>query len=396
MNATADNLFTIVTPEYAALNELRRCVEACDFAGYDPYDALNSPVLRLLAGGSKWARLLAIQAVKRFPFNLRPLLLYRPGHNPKALGLFLEGYVRLHRSGHRGARARIASLLDLLERQCRRHGSGHGWGYNFDWQSRVFFVPRGLPNGACTSFVGHALLDTWETLHEQRALDLAVPIAQFLMCELNRVREGDAFCFSYTPVDTYAVHNVNLLCASLLIRLYTVLGDSTLRDTALSALTYSMKHQQGNGSWYYSERTGFRWIDSFHTGFNLESIRRFLRLGQALEHRQAYYGGREFYVRNLFLPDGSPKYFHDRLYPIDIHSGAEAISFFSAEPACRGLARRVLSWVLANMYDGNGRFYFQKHKRLTNRIAYVRWSQAWMFRALTAYLETAPERCAAI
>jgi hypothetical protein len=371
-----------------ALNHLRRWIEARDFAGYDPYDALNSPLLRMLSLGSKFGRMAAIQAVKRCPVDLRRMLLVSPGHNPKALGLFLEGYTRLCRSNlDDGARVRIIRLMDLLESLRSTGCSGNAWGYNFDWQSRVFFVPRGTPSIVCSSFIGHALLDAWETVRQQRALDLAVPISQFLLRDLNRSSDGDTFCFSYTPVDKYAVHNANLLGASLLIRLYRVTGDCALRDAALAALAYSLKYQREDGSWLYSERPGSRWIDSFHTGFNLESIRRFLELGEAPGHVEAYAAGVEFYARNFFLADGTPKYFHDRLFPIDIHSVAEAITFFSGEVAYSGLARRVLSWALANMYDGSGRFWFQKHKSFTIRIPYMRWSQAWMFRALTAYRE---------
>jgi hypothetical protein len=388
MQATAEEPKSLNMLEASALTVLRRWVEARDFAGYDPYDALSSSILRILSLGSKWGRVAVIQGMKRCPVNLRRLLLVRPGHNPKALGLFLEGYVRLCRNNLDDcARGRITHLMELLESQRSSRCSGNGWGYNFDWQSRVFFVPRGTPSIICSSFIGHALLDVWETLHEQRALDLAVPIAQFFLRDLNRTPDGETFCFSYTPVDTYAVHNANLLGASLLMRLYNVTQDFVLREAALAALAYSMKYQREDGSWFYSERPGSRWIDSFHTGFNLESIRRFLNLGQASEHLEAYSAGVEFYARKFFLPDGTPKYFHDRLFPIDIHSAAEAITFFSGEVAYTELAERVLAWALCNMYDGSGQFWFQKHKRFTIRVPYMRWSQAWMFRALAAYKE---------
>jgi hypothetical protein len=34
------------------------------------------------------------------------------------------------------------------------------------------------------------------------------------------------------------------------------------------------------------------------------------------------------------------------------------------------------------MQDSRGHFYFQKRRLFTNRIAYMRWSQAWMLKAL--------------
>jgi N-acetylglucosaminyldiphosphoundecaprenol N-acetyl-beta-D-mannosaminyltransferase len=38
------------------------------------------------------------------------------------------------------------------------------------------------------------------------------------------------------------------------------------------------------------------------------------------------------------------------------------------------------------MYSGRGFFYFRKGRFFTNRIPYMRWSQAWVFHALTEYL----------
>ena len=61
-------------------------------------------------------------------------------------------------------------------------------------------------------------------------------------------------------------------------------------------------------------------------------------------------------------------------------------SFFSGEgEGYSHLAGRVLGWTMANLADPGGYFYFQKDARRTNRIPYMRWSQAWMFRALTAW-----------
>ena len=132
--------------EAPPLTMLRRWVEARDFAGYDPYDGLNSSVLRMLSLRSKWGRMAVIQGMKGCPVNLRRPLLIHPGHNPKALGLFLEGYVRLCRNApNDSARVQINRLMELLESQRSPRCSGNGWGYNFDWQSRVFFVPRGTP-----------------------------------------------------------------------------------------------------------------------------------------------------------------------------------------------------------------------------------------------------------
>ncbi len=265
--------------------------------------------------------------------------------------------------------------------------SGNAWGYNFDWQSRAFFRPRGVPTIVNTSFIGHALLDCYAYTGLQQALDMAVPIKEFLLNDLHRTHEGDSFCFSYTPVDTDVVHNANMLGASILLRLGKHAQDSACEDAAWSSLAYSMRYQQEDGSWYYGNARSYRMIDSFHTGFNLEALRYFLKEDDAQRYRQAYDRGVRYYADHFFLDDGTPKYYHDRVYPIDIHASAEAISFFSAMgPVWRDLTSRVLTWMLRNMRSPRGYFYSRRTRYFTNRIPYMRWAQAWVFHALTQSL----------
>jgi len=150
--------------------------------------------------------------------NLRPLLLVPRQHNPKGLGLFLGGYAKLYRLDPRPAYLRkIHHLLDLLADLCSEGYAGSCWGYNFDWQSRAFFISKYTPTVVNSAFIGHALLDAWEAVGEQRAFDIAVSIKDFLLQDLYRTTEGETFCFSYTPIDHTAVHNANLPGALLLI-----------------------------------------------------------------------------------------------------------------------------------------------------------------------------------
>ncbi|MBN1512550.1 MAG: delta-aminolevulinic acid dehydratase [Phycisphaerae bacterium] len=425
------------------IDRLRAYVEARDFAGFDPYDALNSPLLRAFSFGGKWGRIAWTQLLKRCPVNLRPLLMVPPGHNPKGIGLFLHSYARLARSGpgfrfqvsgsgkeggfpQSPPQSQLVRLLALLDELRSTGCSGSCWGYNFPWQSRAAYLPRGTPTIVNTAFIGHALLDTWEWLGNARALELARSIPEFMLHDLNRLEEGEAFCFSYTPADRNFVHNANLMGASLLARIAhahherpadtevgppagmrgeTGSGPSAhrgprrlsafaLRETALAALRYSMRYQRENGSWPYAETEFQGWIDSFHTGFNLQAIKYFLDLGLAEEYRPAFERGVTFYVENFFLPDGTPKYYHNRTYPIDIHCPAQALAFLSMlSPRYDALCDRVAQWMMSNLYDARrGYFYYQQTPQYTNRIPYMRWAQAWALHGLTAYAGAIAER----
>ena len=62
-----------------------------NYKGYDPYDALKSPIFDLpFFRSNKLIRFGAQQFVKRFPVNIRPLLLVPKGLDPVTLGLFIQ------------------------------------------------------------------------------------------------------------------------------------------------------------------------------------------------------------------------------------------------------------------------------------------------------------------
>ncbi len=361
------------------------------YAGFDPYDTLNSPLAGLLSLGTRFGRIVLTQFGRRSPVNFRPLLLVHPGINAKALALFLEGSVKLLRAtGDPRNKARTEELTRLLAEHRSPHVSGSAWGYNFPWQNRFQCLPRYTPTIVNSAFAGHALLDCYEATGNAQALELARTIPDFMLNDLRRKKEGETFCFSYTPLDTNFVHNANMLGASLLARIAVKYGRLELLDPALSALAYSIKYQHDDGSWAYAETSLQRWIDSFHTGFNLEALRRFLQLGLVSEYRRNYEKGTTFYAEHFFLPDGTPKYYHDRLYLVDIHAPAEAMSFFSGTgDAYRPLVEKIFTWTIDNMYhEPTGLFYFRKAKNFTIRIPYLRWSEAWAFRAMCHLVES--------
>jgi len=367
---------------------LKTFIEKENFMGNDPYDALNSPILKALTFNERFLRIAFIQFLKRFPFNLRTILAIRKDYNPKGIGLFLWGYAKLYKIERKSEYIkRIDFFLRLLEKLRSKGYSGHCWGYNFDWQSRAFYLPKYTPTIVNSAFIGHALIDTYKHTNNGKALEMAILIKDFILNDLNRSEEDSSICFSYSPIDNTKIHNANFLGSSLLIRLYKYTGEKVLRDTALASLAYSMRYQRDNGSWYYAETDFQKWIDSFHTGFNLQSILYFLEDGFAKEYKDAFNKGVNFYKLKFFLDDGTPKYYHDRLYPIDIHSAAEAIIFFSRLGSqYKGLRKKITKWMIDNMQDRDGFFYFQKNRWYTNKIPYIRWSQAWAFYALTDYL----------
>src|SRR5678815_439948 len=99
MSASTVNLEGALAPRSVALSLLDYCRES-DWAGYDPYDALNSRIyLALPFLHSRWPRLVLTQTLKRSPINIRPLAGIPKTQNAKAMGLFAEALLKLSELG---------------------------------------------------------------------------------------------------------------------------------------------------------------------------------------------------------------------------------------------------------------------------------------------------------
>lgn len=375
---------------WASLRKLESYVSSEKLAGYDPYDALNSPLLRVL-GFNKPARIAIIQLFRRSPFNFRPLFGIKKDCNPKGMGLFLSGYVKLHRMTAEQVYIDHANqVATWLLQNAAKGCTGLAWGYNFDWQSRAFFVPKGTPTMVNTSFIGAAFLDMYEQMGQPDHLSTAKSACEFLLADLNRWEDDDSLALSYTPLDSTRIHNANMLGAALLARVYQLTGEKKYLDNARKMVHYVMSCQKGDGSWSYAETNYQKWIDSFHTGFVLESLYQYIVSSGDETFRSNLARGLAFFRRNFFSPEGIVHYYYDGSGPIDIHSFAQAIvtltMLTAIDPECKTIADATIRWVTQNMQDPAGYFHFRKGRWIDNRIPYIRWGQAWMFHALTTYL----------
>src|SRR5688500_15424672 len=68
------------------------------WAGWDPFDGLNSPLFSFRLLQSRWPRLVFIQGFKRSPVNLRKLFRVPKEVNPKGLALFASAAMKLESS----------------------------------------------------------------------------------------------------------------------------------------------------------------------------------------------------------------------------------------------------------------------------------------------------------
>ena len=357
-----------------------------NWSGFDPFDGLNSKIFCALPlVQNRIVRLIFIQAMKRSPFNFRHIFLVPKGENPKGLAVFCSALFILTEMGLIEDDDIVSRLLNRLVDLRSPDSPYYCWGYNFDWQSRAFFLPKFTPNIICTTFAGNALIDAYYKFTDDRYMDMAISAGNFLLEGLNITRSNDEICFSYTPLDWGQVHNANLLGAAFLSRLYRITQEKKFLMPAQSAVQFSLRRQNEDGSWPYGEDMTQRWIDNFHTGYNLVALKRFSEHTGNKELAKNITRGFQFYKKNLFTDEGVPKYYHNKLYPIDVHSIAQSIiTLVELEAIDEGnveLAKCIFTWASKIMQSKDGYFFYQQSRFFKNRIPYMRWSQAWMLYA---------------
>ena len=368
------------------------------YEGYSKHDGLNSPLLAALAGGSRLRRLGAIQVVTRSPVDIRPLAGVRKARNAKGLSLFSRALLARHRmTGSADDATEARELLDWLIAHPAPGFEQLCWGYPYPWQDVGFFAPRHFPNRVVTSFVGQALLDGYQTLHDDRYLDAAGRAVEFLLGAPKTMYEDEArWCVSYVPdpdID-WIVMDVSALTGALAARLGALRSDAELIRQGGRLVRYVVSKQTDYGAWFYAEPPSASHIthDNYHTGFILDAIQGYGLAAGSDEFETVYKHGAEFYEQRLFEPDGAARFMSDRLYPVDIHGCAQGIITFSLQQRHRGAgaetAARVLAWTLGHMWDpGSGWFYYQRRRGYRTRIRELRWCQGWMSWALASYLE---------
>lgn len=375
-------------------------VEQEGYRGWDPYDGLNSKIFKKLPlNNHAFARLAWIQLFKRSPVNLRPLLFVPKGYNSKGLGLFLSSYSKIlqhQNNGHTfpieisNLEEKVHSLGQLLLSSVSKGYSGMCWGYNFDWQARGgLYFPAGTPTIVATAYAAYGLFEAFEATKNDEYLKAAIGTQDFVLNDLMRDYRGEEeFLFSYSVVPgNNKVYNASLLGSKLLARIYSYTQNPELLPLAKASVNAVTKAQNDDGSWIYGEGPTQGWIDSFHTGFNLEALSDYMKFTGDDSIQSSIELGLRFYVNNFFTKEGVPKYYHNQTYPVDIHSPAQlavTIAALEVQLDYADLVDRVMAWTIRNMQSRRGWFYYQKKPLWTSKISYMRWSHAWMMHALTA------------
>ncbi|MFX0132867.1 MAG: hypothetical protein ACFFDN_04405 [Candidatus Hodarchaeota archaeon] len=394
------------TKIWNSIKKLDVWIEKNGWAGYDPYDIKEIPiVLRISEIGNKTflsaiVREMIFELFYSFPLSSRKLLDIKKKINPKAMGLLAKAYLNLYQiTKNQKYVNQSLEVIDWLEENYSLGYSGKCWGYPFHWQSKKF-IPRGTPSGVVTSIIGDSFWTLYKITKDKQYLEICKSICQFFIKDLNIDKiNDDHICFSYTPITNDHIHNANLFVAEFLMRIGAEIHNKEYIDFAVKSMNYSLSHQNSDGSFYYYGPLDPipKWIDHYHTGFVLRSLYSIFNITSDKKLYMKIEKCYNHYIANLFERNTIPKFQPNRIYPIDIHSCSEAILCLSelSQDFLEGLvvAENVANWTIDNLQDEEGYFYDAKRrsrfikKVFTSKIPYMRWGQAWMLLALSTFLK---------
>jgi rhamnogalacturonyl hydrolase YesR len=380
-----------------SLNRVERWVERHNYRGYEPFDGLSSR-FRPLTFGNLLAERLLLQLMRQCPVNLRPLLGVTPKESTKGRGYMAAGYlIRYRTTGHLEYLRKAESCLDWLDDHRATKFVNHSWSNHFDFASRGGSYTKDDPIIVWTSLIGFAYIDAYELTSNSRWLKIADSICRWIM-DLPREKTHQGNCLSYFAHVQSSIHNSNMLGAAMLARTAKYTGNPEYLEVARSAMEYSCTRQRPDGSWWYAEAPKYRWVDNFHTGYNLDSLRSYIESTGDDSWKPHLRKGLEFHKAHFFEENGCPKYYHGRRYPVDSQCAAQSIETLAAfsgdEPDCLELAARVAHWAIENMQGKDGHFFYRVYPFMKAKTPMLHWAQATMYKALALLLERLSGRAA--
>jgi len=386
---------------FSAIKKLDTWIENNGWSGYDPYDIKAIKFVRWITklGNKNYfvaiVREVIFEIFYTFPINSRKIFHIQPQFNAKAMALFSKSYLDLFISTkNENYLKKSRYCREWLENNRSQTNTGAGWGYPFDWQTRVL-IPKFTPNGIVTTIVGDAFWSWHKYTHEQKYLDICVEICHFLISlPIDNIAK-DQICFAYTPLSKNHIHNLNLFVAEFLIKIGKETGYNEWIKLAMKAINYTISYQEQNGSFDYNGPPDKlrKFYDNYHTGFVLRMLHSIWKMTDSKEIYKSLERCYYHYLNNFFEDSKIPKLLPNRKYRIDIHSCAESIYCLSqlAEsfPEGKKIACKIADWTIDNLQDKTGYFYYgMLRSRFTrmpflSKIAYLRWGQAWMLKGLS-------------
>jgi len=364
------------------------------YAGYDPYDGASSNLKWI--SKYEYARLISTYVNKFSPVNIRPLL--KITHSIQNQAIAFIARAMLHRyEVYSKEINKIAEHL-IVDSLIDNYGY-HCWdAHGIPIQLRYGFKSVGETDIIGTEAIGRLFYELHILNPDDRYKQICLSIRDLIQNELG-VRWDNVHYFRYTPLTKRNrwCYNASIIAALYVVRISKYFDVDYENEFVDNAVRDIISRQKKDGEWYYSTdmKTGFEkeQID-FHQGFILDALLEYMQLnGFNAPFLGSYLKGLNFYKNKQFLPEGQGIYRYPQKYPVNIHNQAQGIITFSKAAAAgfgdhyADFARTIAGWTIKHMQDPDGHFYYLKYPFFTNKIPYIRWSDAAMAYALSVYLK---------
>ena len=392
-----------------AINRLDSWVNMNGWSGWDPYDVKDK------ISTSRWGSQLDKRINKifqkilfeledLFPLSARKIFKVKPKINAKAMGLFLASYGNIYQAtGQKKYLLKAHKCADWLFQNRVQQYRGCCWGYPFDWQSINYF-PKNTPSSVVSATCGDAFFILYKITDDPKLLEICIKICVFFIESLKITHEDQhALCYSYTPKDDYQVHNANLFVGEYLVRIGKEINDDFLIDRGIKCGYFALKEQQTEGYLPYwglaqtnSHGSGKLRTDHYHSGFEIRMLYKLWKHTGLEAFHSGYVKYFDWYLRNMFISECIPKMTPNALYPVNIHSCAEALlcqaTLLPDHPDRLSTVMRSANWVLSKMEYAPGQYtYLIKRYPVLGELRIdfpmIRWGQAWMLRAYSELLK---------
>ena len=373
-----------------SIKKVEKWVEDHDYKSYEPFDGLSS-YLRPLTFKNLFLERLLQQLVRQSPINLRPILGVKPKESTKGKGYMAWGYLTMLKlTGDESYKNKAIECLDWLDKNKAPHFDTHSWGNHFDFSSRGGNLKKLEPIIVWTSLIGQVYLDAYELLKEKKYLDIAKSVCKWILA-VPREKTDSGTCLSYVAFSQRSIHNSNMLGAAMLARTGKIIKDNDMINIAKDAMKYSCTRQLPDGAWWYGEADHFHWIDNFHTGYNLDSLKCYIENTDDKEYDENLRKGFNYFKKYFFEKNGRPKYYHNRTYPVDSQCISQAIetlaNFSDYDKESLELGLKVANWTIDHMQDKKGFFYYREYPmKIKAKTPMLHWAQATTYKGLSLLL----------
>jgi glycosyltransferase involved in cell wall biosynthesis len=302
-------------------------------------------------------------------------------------------------SGRRQYYHKAVHFLEVLQ-QTRCPGyDNYCWGYPFNWETVRGTIRAGTPLITTVPYVYEAFKEVYQIDRDARWRQIMQSIAQHVLLDYKDFEtSSDASSCSYTPFPENSVNvvNANAYRAFLLTTASMDFSETAYRSVAERNLNFVLEAQKSDGSWSYADDGKREFVDHFHTCFVLKALAKIEALSGHLECTQAIERGVDYYTRNLFDEQGTPKPFARAprltVYRQELYDYAECINL---AVLLRGRFRRLddllaiaLDRILTLWQKPDGSFRSRRLHWGWDDTPMHRWASSQLFRSLCFMLYT--------